>query len=40
MSTRSGNSDLWAMNANGSNQSNLTNDSVADDEPDWQPIQS
>ena len=37
MRQRSGNDDLWAMNPDGSNQSNLTNEPAADDEPDWQP---
>ena len=37
-STVSGNTDLWRMNANGSNQFNLTGHPATDDEPDWQPI--
>jgi hypothetical protein len=36
-STRSGNPDVWVMDANGANETNLTNRSGSDTDPVWSP---
>jgi TolB protein len=36
-SNRSGNSDIWLMNANGSGLVNLTNNEAQDTSPAWSP---
>jgi len=37
-SQRDGNAEIYVMNADGSNQSNLTNDPATDVSPSWQPV--
>ena len=37
-SDRDGNWEIYVMNADGSGQTNLTNDPAADTFPDWQPL--
>jgi dipeptidyl aminopeptidase/acylaminoacyl peptidase len=36
-SFRDGNSEIYTMNADGSNQTNISNNSVHDEDPDWSP---
>ena len=37
MSDRDGNGEIYVMNADGSGQTNLTNNPAYDDEPAWSP---
>jgi hypothetical protein len=37
VSRRSGNSEIWSMNSDGSNQTNLTNNAALDYDPAWSP---
>lgn len=37
-STRSGNYEVYAMDPDGTNQTNLTDNAATDTDPDWQPV--